>query len=101
MPELYSNNAILKNFDDSAAQAESHHDKQAQTWFITTVVMFLVGLAALFLPNPLPAVALLLLSLHFSMLSNVHRTLLLISRQHRAMAHLIASIAPKIDADIH
>lgn len=89
----YSTDEILKNFDESAVQAESYHDGQTVRWFIATVVIFLGGLAASLFPNPVPAVALLLLSLHFSMLSNVHRTLILIGRQHRAMAQLVGSLA--------
>ena len=97
MPALYSTDEILKHFADSAASAEGAHLTKSVKWMVTAILFLFSGLAAMFFSNPILAALLLLSAVLCNQKSNTHHVLAEMSNQHRAMAHLIASVAPKIE----
>jgi len=99
MPELHSTDEILKNFSDSATRAEGGHLTRSVIWMVSAIVLLFSGLVAF--SEPIFAALLLLAAVLCNQKSNTHHVLAEMSNQHRAMAQLIASVAPKIEADIH
>jgi len=95
MPALYSTDEILKHFADSAANAEGAHLTGSAKWMVIAILFLFSGLATMFFPNPILAALLLLSAVLCNQKSNTHHVLAEMSNQHRAMAHLIASVALK------
>lgn len=99
MPELLSTNEILKNFEDSAASADAGHTTRAFVWMVIASLLLLCGLAAMSFSHPILAALLLTSAVLSNQKSNTHHVLAEVSNQHRAMAQLIASTAPKLEAE--
>ena len=97
MPALNSTDEILKNFADSAEMAAGRHLTRSVIWMVIAILLLFAGLTVL--SNPIFAALLLLSAVLCNQKSNTHHVLAEMSNQHRAMAHLIASVAPKSETD--
>ena len=95
MPATLSTDEILSNFSKSTEHAESVHTNRAMGTLVAAVVLYLGGLAALMYASPILAAGLFVSGLHFNLHSHRHLTMGEIATQNRAIAHLIASVAPK------
>ena len=99
MPGIYSTDEVLKNFVASATSAGGGHLTRSVIWMVIAILFLFSGLAAMFYSNPILAALLLLSAVLCNQKSNAHHVMAEMSNQHCAMAHLIASVAPKIEAD--
>lgn len=97
MNTILKSHEILRNFDDSASLMLVTCERGLVGWTVVTTLVFLGGMVALAMSYPVPGIALLVLSVHFGALSSVNRILHQVTKQHWAIAHLVASIASHRD----
>lgn len=99
MPALNSIDEILKNITDAMTGAAEGNIKRSNIWMAVAILLLFSGLAAMLFSSPIFAALLLFSAVLCYQRSNTHHVLAEMSNQHRAMAHLIASVAPKRETD--
>ena len=99
MPTQYSTDEILINFDVSSTLAMAKFDTHITRCGVIAMLLFLAGLTALFYSEWILAAALICSALHFDIQMISYMAQSNMTQQNVGIAHLIASIAQKIEGN--